>query len=520
LIQQATSVPLLEVRGLSKAFPGVQALDAVDFEAHRGEVVALLGENGAGKSTLMKILSGAYRPDTGRILMDGAPIDPENPHHARELGISIIYQEFNLTRNQAVWTNIFLGREVLPHGPLRAVNFADRRAMRAKASELLKRVGARFSPDAIVRNLSVAEQQMVEIAKALSDDAQVIIMDEPTSALGTEEVAILFGIIRSLKEQNLTVIFISHRLEEVFRIADRIVVLRDGKRIGSLPVREATIDKVVSLMVGRVLDRQAVHRTGAAVSRDPQVICEVRHLTRKGALEDISFQLRRGEILGVAGLIGSGRTELARAIFGADPIDSGEIRIDGRPVALASPSHAVRAGLALIPENRQQQGLVLIHTVRSNIALPNLGVLSRGGVVRERAVHKLVGRYIDKLRIRTPGPLQRVMNLSGGNQQKVVLAKWLATNPKVLIMDEPTRGIDVGAKAEIYAIMNDLVQEGVGIIMISSEMPEVLAMSDRILTMREGRMTGLLERSEATQEKIMALLSYDHTQRFQPKDTE
>jgi ribose transport system ATP-binding protein len=502
------TAPLLEVRGMSKAFPGVQALDKVDFEAYRGEVVALLGENGAGKSTLMKILSGVYQPDGGQILMDGAPVDPENPHHARELGISIIYQEFNLTPNQNVWANIFLGRELRRKDPLGAVNFADRRTMRAKTVELLQRVGAHFSPDELVRNLSVAEQQMVEIAKALAEEAKVIIMDEPTSALGSEEVAVLFQIIQSLKAQNLAVIFITHRLEEIFRIASQVVVFRDGKRVGVMSLEEATVDKIISLMVGRELDRKAVHRTNTEEGNSQEVILEVRGLSRKGALKDISFDLRRGEILGIAGLIGAGRTELVRAIFGADPIDAGEILVNGRAVNVHSPNSAVKAGLALIPENRQHQGLVLIHSVENNIALPNLDALSSRGVIRQREMHSLVEEYIDILRIRTPSPLQRVLNLSGGNQQKVVLAKWLAMNPKILIMDEPTRGIDVGAKAEIYAIMNNLVQQGVGIIMISSEMPEVLAMSDRILTMSEGRITGLLKRSEATQERIMALVSY------------
>jgi ribose transport system ATP-binding protein len=518
LSAQAGSVPLLEVRGVSKAFPGVQALDNVDFEAYRGEVVALLGENGAGKSTLMKVLSGVYQPDEGRIFMNGDRMYPENPRHARELGISIIYQELNLTRNQTVWMNIFLGRELLRKGLLGSINYLDRKTMRAKSAELLQRVGARFSPDDLVRNLSVAEQQMVEIAKALSEDAKVIIMDEPTSALGPEEVSILFQIIRSLKSHNLAVIFITHRLEEVFRVADRIVVLRDGKRVGVMPRKEATIDKVVSMMVGRELDRHAVHRTGNEACREKDVILQVKHLSRKGVLEDINFDLRRGEILGIAGLIGAGRTELARAIFGADPIDAGEIRINGRAVRVHSPNAAVRAGLALVPENRQQHGLVLIHSVQNNIALSTLDGLARHGVVRRRRLQWLVDEYIGKLRIRTPGPLQRVMNLSGGNQQKVVLAKWLAMNPKVLIMDEPTRGIDVGAKAEIYAIMNDLARQGMGIIMISSEMPEVLAMSDRILTMREGRMTGVLEQREATQEKIMALLSCDPVSQFLVKD--
>lgn len=506
---QTEKSPLLQVWGTSKAFPGVQALDKVDFEAYGGEVVALLGENGAGKSTLMKILSGVYQPDEGQILIDGVPVNPKNPHHARELGISIIYQEFNLTPNQPVWMNIFLGREVRRTDPLGALNFADRRKMRAEAVSLLQRVGARFSPDELVRNLSVAEQQMVEIARSLAEEAKVIIMDEPTSALGAEEVSVLFEIVENLKAHNLAVIFITHRLEEVFRTADRIIVFRDGKRVGGMSLEEATIDKIISLMVGRQLDRNAAHRidahNGAGEATD--AILEVRHLSRKDELKDISFTLRRGEILGIAGLVGAGRTELARAIFGADPFDSGEVLVDGALINVHSPSAAVQAGLALVPESRQQHGLVLIHAVKNNIALPNLDALSTYGIVKHRAMQGLVEEYIDKLRIRTPSPLQRVLNLSGGNQQKVVVAKWLAMNPKVLIMDEPTRGIDVGAKAEIYAIMNSLAQEGVGIIMISSELPEILAMSDRILTMSEGRVTGILERSEATQEKIMALVS-------------
>jgi len=400
-----------------------------------------------------------------------------------------------------------LGREVRRKDPLGAFNFADRRRMRAEAVKLLQRVGARFSPDELVRNLSVAEQQMVEIARALAEDAKVIIMDEPTSALGPEEVSVLFEIVQNLKAQNLAVIFITHRLEEVFRTADRIIVFRDGKRVGGMLLEEATVDKIISLMVGRELDRSAAHNVKSNIGKATDVILEVRHLNRKDELKDINFTLRRGEILGVAGLVGAGRTELARAIFGADPFDSGEILIDGAHINAHSPSAAVKAGLALVPENRQRHGLVLIHPVKNNIALPNLEALSSYGIVNQRSMQSLVVDYIAKLRIRTPSPLQRVLNLSGGNQQKVVVAKWLAKNPKVLIMDEPTRGIDVGAKAEIYAIMNSLAEEGVGIIMISSDMPEILAMSDRILTMNEGRVTSILERTEATQEKIMVLVS-------------
>jgi ribose transport system ATP-binding protein len=489
---------------MSKAFPGVQALDKVDFDAYTGQVTALLGENGAGKSTLMKILSGVYKADEGEIFLNGVQIQPQNPHEAQELGISIIYQEFNLTPNQNVFTNIFLGREPMQKGLMGRLGFVDSHYMRDHSDELLTQVGARFTNDKLVRNLSVAEQQMVEIAKALSVQAKVIIMDEPSSALGKEEVRVLFNIIRDLKQQGLAIIFITHRLEEVFEIADRAIVFRDGKRAGEVKVADATAEQIIGLMVGRALDRSHMHERVVATQ---EVVLEVRNLNRKNVLHDISFELHQGEILGLAGLVGAGRTETARAIFGADRIDSGEIYIAGKRVEITSPDSAVKAGLALVPEGRQSQGLVVIQTVERNIALPNLNALSRGNFVNRGKMRQLVQKYVDKLNIRTPSLEQRVLNLSGGNQQKVVLAKWLASNPKVLILDEPTRGIDVGAKAEVYAIMNDLVQQGIGIVMISSEMPEILAISDRILVMYEGRITGELTRTEATQERIMTLAS-------------
>lgn len=495
--------PLLEVKGASKAFPGVQALNKVDFEAKAGEVVALLGENGAGKSTLMKILSGVYKQDEGEIYLDGELINPQDPHQALELGISIIYQEFNLTPNQTVTTNIFLGREKKRTDILGRMGFVDSIWQRKQAAQLLAKVGARFSVHDIIRNLSVAEQQMVEIAKALAEDAKVIIMDEPTSALGKEEVKVLFNIIENLKAHGLAVIFITHRLEEVFEIADRVIVFRDGKRVGGMSIKEATPEKIISLMVGRELDRNATreyHEGG-------DVVLEVKGLNRKDVLKDINFTLRRGEILGIAGLVGAGRTETVRAIFGADKIDSGEIFIDGKKTPLYSPAAAVDAGIALVPESRQIQGLVLIHSVERNIALPNLKKLAPRSFVNHRQMRQMVNAFVKKLNIRTPHIQQRTMNLSGGNQQKVVLAKWLAANPKVLILDEPTRGIDVGAKAEVYTIMNELARQGIGIIMISSEMPEILAMSDRIMVMCEGRVTGMLDRADATQDKIMACAS-------------
>ncbi|NMC14806.1 MAG: sugar ABC transporter ATP-binding protein [Chloroflexi bacterium] len=502
--QKRNEKPILKIKEISKAFPGVQALDKVNFEAYAGEVTALLGENGAGKSTLMKILSGVYKADQGEMYLNDVLIQPQNPHEAQNLGISIIYQEFNLTPNQNVFTNIFLGREPMMKGLPGKLGFVDKQYMRRNSEKLLAQVGARFKNDRLVNSLSVAEQQMVEIAKALSVQAKVIIMDEPTSALGKEEVGVLFNIIRDLKKQGLAIIFITHRLEEVFEIADRAIVFRDGRWAGEVKVAEATPEQIIGLMVGRALDRSQVHESHASTD---EVVLKVQNLNRKGILHNINFELRKGEILGLAGLVGAGRTETARALFGADRMDSGEIYIDGKRVEITSPDSAVKAGLALVPEGRQTQGLVLIQSVERNVALPNLDALSPNYLINRGKMRQLVKKFVDVLNIRTPSLDQQVLNLSGGNQQKVVLAKWLASNPKVLILDEPTRGIDVGAKAEVYDIMNKLVQQGIGIIMISSEMPEILAISDRILVMYEGRIMGELSRADATQERIMTLAS-------------
>ena len=495
---------LLEVEKISKAFPGVQALKDVDFEIYPGEVVALMGENGAGKSTLIKILSGAYRADAGTMRLGGELYDPKDPRQAQRHGIAVIYQEFNLTPNQDVATNVFLGREPDMPGPLRALSVVNRGRMVRETQRLLESLGAGFSPRTLVKNLSVAEQQMVEIAKALSAEARIIIMDEPTSALGEDEVRVLFELVRRLRERGLAIIFITHRVDEIFSIADRVVVLRDGERVGELSIAEATPQKVIALMVGR--DVGDVFRKKRVAPGE--VVLEARGLTRRGIIEDVSFTLRRGEILGVAGLVGSGRTEIARALFGADPLDAGEVLIAGQPVTIASPADAVRAGLALVPENRKEDGLILMQTVRENIALPNLDALSGAlGVVQRDKASAMAARYVDRLSIRTPSLSQRVEYLSGGNQQKTVLAKWLASDPKVLILDEPTRGIDVGAKAEVHALMSQLAEMGIGIIMISSELPEILGMSDRILVVAEGRITAVLDASEATQETIMAYAS-------------
>jgi ribose transport system ATP-binding protein len=494
---------ILRMEGISKAFPGVQALDDVDFEVAAGEVVALVGENGAGKSTLMKILCGAYRRDAGRIFLHGQEAEIESPHYAQESGIAIIYQEFNLTPNQSAAANIFLSREPREKGLGRLLNFVDRHRMEREAQVHLDRVGARVPATALVCDLSVAQQQMVEVAKALAVDARIIIMDEPTSALGEDEVETLFEIIGTLREQGIAVIFITHRLEEVLRIADRVVVLRDGRRVGGLPIGEATSEEIIRLMVGRELT-DMFHKEEAEIG---EPLLEVQGLTRRGVVKDVSFTLRRGEILGLAGLVGAGRTETARLLFGVDRKDAGEIWVDGKEARIDSPVGAVEAGLGLVPEDRGLQGLVLILPVQENIALPTLEDHARAGWVDRRGMWDTAREYVDELNIRTPHLRQKAMFLSGGNQQKVVLAKWLASQPKVLIMDEPTRGIDVGAKAEVHALMGQLAQAGMGIIMISSELPEILGMSDRILVMHEGRVAAILDRAEATQEKIMAYAS-------------
>lgn len=491
------------MEGISKAFPGVQALDNVDLEARKGEVLALVGENGAGKSTLMKILCGAYTKDEGRIFLEDKEVEIRSPHHAQELGIAIIYQEFNLTPNQSAAANIFLGREPLRSGLGQVLRLVDRQRMEQETQQHLARVGANVPASQKIQALSVAEQQMVEIAKALAVKSRIIIMDEPTSALGEDEVETLFQIITTLKQEGITVIFITHRLEEVMRIADRVIVLRDGKRVGTLPIEEATPDKIIHLMVGRELTEMFYKQE----TKIGAPLLEVKGLSKKGVVEDISFTLQQGEILGVAGLVGAGRTAMARLLFGADHKDQGEIYLDGQRVLIHSPVDAVNAGIGLVPEDRSQQGLVLDLSVLRNIVLPTLQRHTRNGLVDRQAIRETAATYVDKLSIRTPHLQQKAKFLSGGNQQKVVVAKWLASQPRVLIMDEPTRGIDVGAKAEVHALMSDLAQTGMGIIMISSELPEILGMSDRILVMCEGHVTALLDREEATQEIIMAYAS-------------
>ena len=492
--ESALAAPILRMEGIGKSFPGVRALDDVSFEVRPGEVHALMGENGAGKSTLMKILAGAYQADSGRILLDNQPVTLDTPQRAMELGINIIYQEFNLVPQLSVAENIYLGRE--PQGAVPGwVNF---RTMRADAQRVMDNLGANIDVRTPVSRLSVAMQQMVEIAKATSRKSRVIAMDEPSATLTDHELQNLYRLIRQLRGEGVSIIYISHRMDEVFAISDRITVLRDGHTVGTKDRGDVTPDELIKMMVGRTLEDN-FPKVPAPQGRP---LLEVKGLTRKGIIEDISFTVHAGEVVALAGLVGSGRTEIARCLFGADSFDSGDILLDGQKLTLRGPQDAIRAGLGLVTEDRKGQGLVLNLAVRENTTLAALPSLTPRGFIQSKREVAVSKEYVKNLGVRTPSVEQKVKNLSGGNQQKVVLSKWLLTNSKVLILDEPTRGIDVGAKVEIYQLMNRLAAEGVGLIMISSELPEVLGMADRILVMRQGRLVGQMSRAEATQEKI------------------
>jgi ribose transport system ATP-binding protein len=489
-----TDAPVLSMHHIRKTFPGVVALDDVDFELRRGEVHILLGENGAGKSTLMKILSGAYQKSEGRITLDGAEVEIKNPKHAQGLGISTIYQEFNLIPHLSIGENIFLGRE-----PSRLPGVIDRRAIFRQASHVLKGLGLSLDPRRPVKGLRVAEQQMVEVAKALSLDARVLIMDEPTAALTEHEISELFAAIRGLKAKGVSIIYISHRMEELFEIGDRVTVLRDGRSVGTYDVSATSKFELIRLMVNRDLTElfpKEKSERGAEVLR-------VEGLTTRGGLKGVSFSLHKGEVLGIAGLLGAGRTELARAIFGLDKLTAGTVRVKGEVRRINSPRAAINSGIGFLTEDRKSQGLVLPLSVKENLCLPSVDKFTAWGVVDGRQERRAAERYVSELRIRTPGLDQKVVYLSGGNQQKVVLSKWLCSEAEVFIFDEPTRGVDVGAKAEIYQLMNRLTAEGVAIIMISSELPEVLGMSDRILVMRGGAVACEFPAEEATQERIL-----------------
>ncbi len=494
VVSSIPSQTVLRVQGVSKGFPGVQALSDVHLEVARGEVHALVGENGAGKSTLMKILYGVHQPDEGTIELNGQPVTIADPHHAQKLGISMVHQELQLVPALDVARNIYLGRE-----PSRGAGIIDWPALYGDADGLLKQLGIHLNSHSRVRRLSVAQQQMVEIAHALSWKPSLLILDEPTSSLTKQEIDELFRILSDLRASGVAILYISHRLEELDQIADRATVFRDGHYIATVDAHTTPIPELIRMMVGRTLDQQFPKES--VIPGDE--VLRVEGLGRVGVFEDISFNVRRGEIVGMAGLVGAGRSEVARAIFGADPLDRGTVYVNGKAVDIRSPDDAIAAGIGLLPEDRKGQGLVLVRPVKVNATLTVLDRLSRLGVIDLGKRDSLARKEVQDLRVRTPGINFRVGNLSGGNQQKVVLAKWLAANPKVIIFDEPTRGIDVGAKVEVYNLMNGLAREGVAILLISSELPEVLGMSDRILVMREGRLVADVLRDAATQEVIM-----------------
>ncbi|MXC86369.1 sugar ABC transporter ATP-binding protein [Escherichia coli] len=491
------SETFLQMKHITKRFPGVLALNDVQFSLRRGEVHALLGENGAGKSTLMKILSGVYQPDEGEIIFEDKPVSFSDPLSAQNVGITIIHQEFNLFPELTVEENIFIGREFCKKNRWRL----DEKQQRQATIEILQKLNLAIKPDTLVADLTVAQQQMVEIAKAISVNARILIMDEPTAALTETEIESLFRVTRLLKEQGTGIVYISHRLEELALIADRATVMRDGQYISTVDYECVKISDLIAMMVGRDLGN-IYPRREALQQRIP--VLEVNGLTRKGVLNDINFTLYRGEILGFAGLMGAGRTELARAIFGADSIDSGTLKLNGKETVIKDISDAIQQGISYLTEDRKKEGLALNLSVERNIMLGNYPEYSdRFGNVDSRRCQQTSEEQVKALRIKTPNLEQAALNLSGGNQQKIIIARWVCKDTDILIFDEPTRGIDVGARLEIYELMNRLVAKGKSIIMISSELPEVLGMCDRILVMRSGRITGELSAKEATQEKIM-----------------
>jgi len=482
--------------GIQKYFPGVHALDGVDLELRAGEVMALVGENGAGKSTLMKILTGIYEKDGGKIELFGKEVEIHSPYEAQQLGLCIIHQELNLLRDLTVAENIYIGRETI-HGL-----FLDKKEQNRRAQELLDSLNIKIDATTEVKRLTVAKQQMVEIAKALSfPSTRVMVMDEPSSPLTDTEIQELFTFIRELKAKGVGVIYISHRLDELEQISDRITVMRDGHTVGMVETKDITLDQIIKMMVGRVIYEEPKSKSN--VPDDAEIVLEVRHLISDD-VKDVSFVLRKGEILGFAGLMGAGRTETARLLFGADKRTSGEVLVNGKPVSISSPEDAVKAGIGYLSEDRKQFGLCLGLSVCDNTVLPTLSDFVKGAFVDDRAIAKATSEYVDKIGVKTPHVTTAAKSLSGGNQQKIVIAKWLLRNCDILIFDEPTRGIDVGAKNEIYKLMNQLVSQGKSIIMISSEMPELLRMSDRIVVMCEGRLVGELGIEDANQEKIMS----------------
>ncbi|HEY9187312.1 MAG TPA: sugar ABC transporter ATP-binding protein [Ignavibacteria bacterium] len=487
---------LLRMSQITKKYPGVTALDNVDFELERGEVHVLIGENGAGKSTLMKVLSGAEVKNSGKIFLEDKEVSISNPIDAQKLGIVMIYQELNLVPQLSVGENIFLGRE-----PKKKNGLIDWNKLYDESIKYLSKLSSDINPKKKVETLSVAEQQIVEVAKALSYNAKIIIMDEPTAALTTKEVAELFKVIKWLKSQNIGIIYISHRMEEIYEVGDRITILRDGKFVHCCKLNEITREEIIHKMVGRELDKEFPKK----FFQKGREILRVENLSRKGVIENISFSLYQGELLGFSGLVGAGRTELARLIFGADKKSSGKIYLEGKEVEINSPADAIKNGIALLTEDRNKQGLILDMSIAQNVTLSNLAGIMKGLFIDKKKEKDVVTEYSNDLNIRTPSIYQITRNLSGGNRQKVVLARWLFTNSKVVIFDEPTRGIDVGAKYEIYNLINNLLEKGIAVIMISSELPELLGMCDKIAVMHQGKIKGFLDHKDATQEKIMIL---------------
>lgn len=489
---------LISMTGIDKGFPGVQALSDCRFELLKGEVHALMGENGAGKSTLMKVLTGVYQKDAGTIVYKGQPIEILSPKAAQDAGIGMIHQELNLSQDLTVAQNIFMGREPKKSWGL----FLDEKELHRKVLQLFELMDLDMDPTTLVADLTVAKQQMVEIAKALSFNSEVLVMDEPTAALSETEIADLFRIIRQLRKRGVGIVYISHRMDEIKQITDRITVMRDGRYINTVLTSEVTNQQIISMMVGRqIYDSSKPENT----RKNRETVLEVIGLNRNRILHDINLTLKKGEILGVAGLVGAGRTELARAIFGADKIHSGEIRIHNRKVMIKEPHDAVRQGIGYLSEDRKRYGCVVDLDVKSNVVISSYRQFKLGGFIQSSKIRRTTQEIVDKLKVKTPHIDQEVKFLSGGNQQKVVIGKWLTRDCDILIFDEPTRGIDVGAKSEIYKLLNDLTEQGKSIIMISSELPEILRMSHRIIVMCEGRITGELDYQEATQEKIMHL---------------
>lgn len=486
----------IEMNNIYKAFGQNKVLEGVQFSLEAGEVHALMGENGAGKSTLMNILTGLHKHDQGTITINGKEVSFKDSKEAEKAGLAFIRQELNIWPEMTVLENLFIGKEMV-----NALGVLKTKQMKAKATEIFKTLNISLPFDKEAGLCSVGEQQMIEIAKALMTDAEVIIMDEPTAALTDREIEKLFEVMKGLIKKGVSLVYISHRMEEIFAICDRITVMRDGKTVDTKRIIDTNFDEVVQKMVGRELEDRFPHREATP----GEVVLEVNALTKKGLFEDIHFAVRQGEIVGVAGLMGAGRTEIMRAIFGIDQIGSGELKIEGKKVAIRKPTDAVRHGLAFITENRKEEGLILDFSIRENIGLPNLKSFAPNGIVKTADEKKFAEMMVKRLHVKTSSTEAIIGNLSGGNQQKVVIAKWIGTSPKVLIMDEPTRGIDVGAKREIYELMNELTERGIAIIMVSSELPEIVGMSDRVLVVHEGKIAGELMKKEATQEKIMAL---------------